>query len=268
MIDLKPYSELHKEFSGTEYGQRLSKDVRYEKYNLADITHGEWIELLGRDVNNLEHMSLTHGIAVAFIRYSEQHQPDLMNDEEKRLILLVAITHDWGEAINGDISYSDKTADQEAQEQEDFDAVAVSREYGAFSYEEIKVAQAVAFDHKVGDLGRIFFAIEQLGYVRTAVKAADTVVSQDLPAKVAEGLTWLVADVFSNQVCKDGILKSSLEYDAVRAAIVSNISSIDAAFEYVLRHSEVFENYGGNERFKFGVFNKSYREWLEYKAAL
>lgn len=265
MTELQRYSELHRAFSETSHGQKMGESIRFAKYNLSDMPNDEWEKLLGRDVNNLEHMSLTHGIAVAFIRYCETYQPELLTDEEKKILLLTAITHDWGEAIRGDVSFGDKTKQEEAQEVEDFNLVIDSLSYGSFTYEEIKYAQEIAFDHHGSKLGRIFYAIERLGYMRTALKASEIVLAQRQPDETTFGLIWLVADVLSNHMHEDQLLKESYRYDALFAAITAHHEEIDAAFDLALRHPTAFENYGEEAQEKNNSVQIARKQWREYK---
>jgi cytochrome c1 len=230
------------------------------------MPNDEWERLLGRDVNNLEHMSLTHGIAVAFIRFSEQHQPDLLSEEEKESLLLTAVIHDWGEAIRGDVSYSDKTNEEESQEQRDFMTVVNSVGHASFTKEEILRAKEIAFDHEGSKLGKMFFAIEQLGYMRTAIKAARIVHDQPQPDGTTDGLTWLTADVLGNIMRQDKIIEASHEYDAVRAALEHYAADIDTAFQVVRLRPLTFENYGDNVYEKFDRFMSANEQWELYKA--
>ena len=265
MTELQRYSELHRAFSETSHGQKMSENIRFAKYNLSGMPNDEWEKLLGRDVNNLEHMSLTHGITVAFIRYCETYQPELLTDEEKKMLLLTAITHDWGEAIRGDVSFGDKTQQEEAQEIKDFDLVVDSVSYGSFNYEEIKQAQEIAFDHHGSKLGRIFYTIERLGYMRTALEASEIVRAQRQPDETTYGLIWLVADVLSNHMHQDQLLKDSFRYDAVFAAITARHEEIDAAFDLALRHPTAFENYGQEAQEKNDSVQLARKQWRLYK---
>jgi hypothetical protein len=268
MKNLLRQQELHRTFSQTEHGQKLSESIRYKKYNLTDMPNDEWERLLGRDVNNLEHMSLTHGIGVMFTRHSEQYQPDLLNEEEKERVLLTLMVHDWGEAIDGDKSYADKSVEDESKEKRNFTTVVDSVGHASFTREEILEAKDIAFDHDGSKLGKIVFANEQLGYMRTAQRAANIVHEQSQPDSTTNGLTWLVADVLGNIMRDDKIIQASYEYDAVRVAIQEHIAEIDRAFEIVRRRPLTFENYGNEENEKYERFKYANEQWTVYRNEL
>ena len=55
--------EIHNKFASTPEGQNLSQQVRYDSYRPAHVSKEEWVELLGADASNLEHMPLTGVVA-------------------------------------------------------------------------------------------------------------------------------------------------------------------------------------------------------------
>ncbi len=223
MINLRQFAELHRTFSGSEYGQELGKNVRYERYKPDSVSNKEWVELLGRDVSNLEHLRLTYDLTVAFVRHSEEHQPDLLDDTDKAALLLAGVSHDWGEALTGDISYGDKTLDDDEKERIAFAKVA--SDLFPADVDRFRRVQEVAFDHN-GDgdrLGRIFSTIECLGYMRTALTAVDRLDLGDdsvQPVELQEGLEWLITDVLLNTTQK--LVAQTKEYSAVDAAAYLN----------------------------------------------
>jgi hypothetical protein len=80
-----------------------------------------WVKLPGPDVGNLSHLTFIHELVVKFVKHTRKNQPELLN-EEGCVLQVAALVQDWGEALTGDISWGDKTADHEATEQATFDA--------------------------------------------------------------------------------------------------------------------------------------------------
>ncbi len=56
------FLDIHLSFAETIHGQKLAENVRYERYKPDDVTNQRWVELLGADVNNLTHLTLTYGL--------------------------------------------------------------------------------------------------------------------------------------------------------------------------------------------------------------
>lgn len=269
MPGLQQFSELHRTFSGSEYGRKLASEVRWERYKPEDTPNEEWVRLLGRDFSNLEHLYLTYNLCAAFIHHSEEYQPDLLSEDDKELLLLTGVTHDWGEAITTDISYGDKTPDDDAKEGMAFSKIAT--ELFPDRADQFAQVQEIIFDHNGENnrLGAIFSTIEHVGYMRTALIAVDVLVAKKeeaAPANVQAGLKWLVADVLSNTVGK--LVAQSTRYSAVDAAAYLNMAKIDVAFEMVFANPEAFLNYGDKKIEKMLDFLDAEQAWLKYKKQL
>jgi 5'-deoxynucleotidase YfbR-like HD superfamily hydrolase len=193
--------EVYTAFAESEHGQQLATQVRFERYNLAGVSNERWIELLGRDVNNLEHMPLTNRLTWVMIERLRESQPDLLDEGEEELLLVAAMVHDWGEAIVGDTTYSEKTDDHETEERK-----AVAEILSAFEDEEMEgmiemieyAATNIVFNAET-KLGKIFNTIERIGYIRTAMRAC-RIVEDEIAPECNEGLKWLIADVMGNHV--------------------------------------------------------------------
>lgn len=266
MKGLREASEVGRIFASSEYGRDLNGQIRWKKYKPEDMTNREWIELLGRDANNLEHMSLMHGVTVAFIRYTEEHQPDLLTDEEKELLLLVAISHDNGEAITTDISYGDKTTKNEKEEKAAYDIV-VSEVFPETSDKMIGLKDVI-FDHSDSKLGKMFFTIECLGYMRTALIAADVATEENTSEDLRQNLIWLVADVIGGVAVSDRLRTGSEEYVAVQDILGLYGPEIDEAYKLVNANPRVFMKYGDADKVnkKVSDFIKSKKAWKEFRS--
>lgn len=249
---------IHEAFAATEHGEILANKIRYEKYNLAQLANEEWIGLLGADVNNLTHMPLTYGLAKSFIRETEREGAVYLNEADQLLLKVAAIIHDQGESIVGDISFGDKTEDDEAEEKLQFEQNLESFCPGATI--EMKKLIVRARDEVVFDsttkVGKVFNAIERVGYIRTALRAS-THVQNETAGNAEPGLRWIIADVFSNQPVK--LIEYAGEYPAVRNYLLHQRDKITAAFGVV--KPEDFENYGANQRVKETQFQEAYIAW-------
>jgi hypothetical protein len=224
------------------------------------------VELLGADVNNLTHLTLTYGLTQDFIRVAEKLQPGYLDDEDEELLQIAALIHDWAEAIVGDISFGDKTATNEVEEQAAF-AAHLAEFYTGDATELINKARTeIVFDHAgENKLSRVFNAIERVGYLRTALRASGHVANGAAP-DCEDGLRWLVADVLSQQPA--ALIHHAETLLPVEQYLQNQSEVISGAFaltEY--SGSEVFDNYPPEQReAKRAQFQQSYLAWQEWSA--
>lgn len=195
------YLAIHEGFSATEFGQALGTSVRYEKFKPVGVSNQRWIELLGPDVDNLAHLVSTYELTQDFISSTETQQPTELSPKDKAILKVAAITHDWAEAVPaiGDTSYSDKTEHHEKLEREAF-AEHLDNFYPDATPEVAELisdaTREVTFNCE-SRLGRIFNAVERIGYLKTAMRASEHLAEGTAPG-CADGLCWLVADIVSN----------------------------------------------------------------------
>jgi len=154
--------ELYEVFAQSEYGQTLESRSRFNDFKPEWVTSDQWSDLLGDDINNLRHMTHTHNLAKQFCSMNS------IDDETTKLLLTTAATHDFGEAIIGDIALPSKTADDETNEEVAYRFIA-GEIYGdkgdALSDEVWSV-----LSHKV-EAGDMFRAIEYVGYCTSGMRA-------------------------------------------------------------------------------------------------
>lgn len=161
---------LHQTFSNSEYGQELVQRTRFNDFKPDFVGTEMWGRLLGQDVNNLGHMPHTTELAGAFAGHND------LDPLTTRLLKTTAITHDWGEAIIGDIALPAKTAEDETREQIAWRHIAndllgsVGDELGDDVWS--------ILNHRDAERGDMFRAVEYVGYCTTAMRAG----------KVATGL--------------------------------------------------------------------------------
>jgi hypothetical protein len=74
---------IHQSFAATELGAKLAANVRYAIYKPTEVTNERWEALLGADVNNLAHLSLTYGLAKSMVENLRQFQPGFLDPHEE-----------------------------------------------------------------------------------------------------------------------------------------------------------------------------------------
>jgi len=159
---------LYTTFAESPYGQELASRTRWDVFKPGWVSTQLWGELLGDDVNNLYHMPHTHEIAAQFC---EGENLDLST---KKTLLTTAMTHDWGEAIIGDIALPNKTAEDEKREKIAYRKIATEL-FGEDG--EVLTSQVWSvLNHEDKQKGEMFRAIEYIGYCTTAMRAGLTAV--------------------------------------------------------------------------------------------
>lgn len=270
------FDQIHRGFSGTDYGKRLSGRTRYDRYKPEGLSNEEWVSLLGADVNNLEHMRLTYGMTRQFIKYNEEPlatwagsvpEEARLTQHEKEDLLLAATIHDWGEAVVGDKMFDLKQATDDTREME----VLHEMTQGLYGEEEnaeflgrIETILRDVLQNKQSKLGKAFNAVERVGYLRTGLLAWDR--SKSLGGDQQElvtGLNWLTNNVLLNQI--PTLLDYAKLYPAVDTFLKENNERISSAFNSL--PEAVFNKYDANEaESKRTAFETAKRRWNEAMA--
>lgn len=154
---------LYTRFANSEYGQTLEARTRFDDFRPDWVDTNLWCGLLGDDVNNLRHMSFTHDLAKKFVDYQE------IDGVSRDRLLTTAITHDWGEAIIGDIALPDKTDEDEGREEAAYRHIA-ERVVAGVAGELVMKVVPVLFRKDVPEAD-MFRSVEYVGYMSTAFKA-------------------------------------------------------------------------------------------------
>ena len=156
--------QLHRIFSESEYGKTLDNAVRFADFKPVDIDNQTWADVLGDDVNNLRHMPHTHRLVARFaVKQS-------LSEDTTNVLRAVAMTHDWGEAIDGDIPLPLKTKEDEVSEQESYRFIAEDL-LGKYEGEELSDMVWKVLGKENEELGDAFRAVEYIGYNTTAMRA-------------------------------------------------------------------------------------------------
>lgn len=154
---------LHTRFANSEYGQLLESRTRFNDFKPDWVSTGMWCGLLGDDVNNLRHMPYTFNLTERFV--DEQG----LEGRSKERLLNTAITHDWGEAIIGDIPLPAKTEADETREEFAYRRIAkevLGKAAGHLALQTIPVI----FRKELVEAD-MFRGVEYVGYVATGLKA-------------------------------------------------------------------------------------------------
>jgi hypothetical protein len=246
-------------------GATLASRGRYEKYKPADVTNERWEELLGADVNNLDHLPLTYGLTKSMIRNLRESQPGFLSEHEEDVLQAASLIHDWAEAIVGDITYGYKTVEQESEEMEHL--VAILEKHYEDDNSDIKplIIEAAGIVREPDTkLGHVFNTIERVGYMRTALRASRHVIADTTPDCEA-GLRWLVADVFGNHPAV--LIERSSTYVPVGVYLQNQCDAITKAFS-IVSHSTFATNYPIEEQTrKETAFRSNQEAWEQWMNA-
>jgi 5'-deoxynucleotidase YfbR-like HD superfamily hydrolase len=173
--------QRHIDFLNTDYGRRMQDIYRFGGYlakTTASLDGDEtaartlWREWLGPDVVLATHEAHTARLA-RFVIERETRTP--LTVVEGSQLLFVALHHDKGESVVGDISRTEKTSEDEAAEEAAIIHV-LSEVYPEYGEEELALIlhateanQSIDFENT--KVRSIFDTIELIGYYDTALMA-------------------------------------------------------------------------------------------------
>ncbi len=275
------FRDIHRTFSNTELGQALAKKTRYDRYKPEEdkpeeVKNKEWMRLLGADVNNLEHMHLTHNLTRLFIHYNENPLASWtkpipadaqFNQRESEDLLLTAIVHDWGEAVTGDKMFDLKKDSDEVEELEIMHEISQDLYGGGENTELLGRIRTVLTDvlpNRSSKLGKAFNAIERIGYLRTGLRAWDLSHTQnEEKQELTTGLQWLTNNVLLNQI--PALVEYAQLYPAVHAYLTQNSDRISSAFNDL--PDSVFDKYKDEINEKRSSFEQAQKSWQNFIAA-
>lgn len=211
MSDFNPV-ELHRTFEQSEYGKTLAQRTRFDVFKPEWASTELWTDLLGDDVSNLNHMPHTYDLAKRFALYEGLGQVATHN------LLVTAVTHDWGEAIIGDIPLPDKTNNDEQNEKVAYAQIAYDLLGGVDGGRLVNTVWPV-LSHGDKNLGDRFRAIEYIGYCTTAMRA------ETVATRLVHGLQTIPAERAQKDQIVSGLLGLS------RAVQVGNFPTLKAYVE-------------------------------------
>lgn len=246
-----PFLDIDKYFATTKAAKILEGNGRFADYMEVDLE--EWRRVLGSDVNNLSHLVLTYRLTKAFLKRME------MPLEDREVLLLTAIIHDWAEAITGDICSLKKTIADAVVESALLENILRKYFCSVLSSETISRVIEVLDNDKEG-LGNVFRCIEILGFFRTSLIAWER--RMKIQDGHEENLMEMTQNVVGNRLAV--LVEYSKEFPQVGDFLESRGAVIEDAFEKM--PDGIFENYveeeRDNERKKF---ENAKGVWKEFK---
>lgn len=228
-----PYSGIIPVFFRPEVRSQLLSNLRYERFRSVESPQ-RFAYLLGDDVRFVSHPGITYNIAKRFIEAQSKSNGanETISREESDAMLTSAIIHDWGELKidgrgHGDVTFDQHTVEHENEEESIFEKVLGwvcnidDKEYLKKSYSEI-------VGNKSSKLGRMFNAIERIGYLSTALRAYSGWHGERIA-------NWagMAGNVLSNQI--EPILAYSTDFVYVYQVISINSDLITQAFSDISR---------------------------------
>lgn len=207
---------------------RSSENIRYARYRTTESPE-EFATLLGDDVRFATHPKVTYKIARSFINSQNKgDSSEHISDVERDLIYTASLVHDWGELKIDGQGCGDKTFDQHTLTDEQEEGIIfeklISRMKDVPDREYVSRAYREVVEDKTSKLGRMFNAIEKIGYLNTALRAY-------LGFNGIRIANWkgLVGNVFSNQIIP--LLGYQKDYNLVRETFERNFQVIFQAFQ-------------------------------------
>lgn len=248
----------HDTFRTSLYGQSLAGEPRWDMQRPEHVSAQEWIRILGRDADNLEHMKLSFDITNLFLHFDDGSLG--ISEDEKDILRIAAISHDWGESHDditgrgGDINYELKTDLDTMNEQEIFRMV-FDHVMGPVDVKTKHLIEATIFK-KDTKLGMVFDAIERIGYLRTAIIAFTHSKETDDPI-LKSHLEWLAAGTLSNQVTM--LMEYAANYTPVKKYLDIAAPSINEIYDAL--ESSIFSQHGQPQHEKRNLYNQSKVLW-------
>ena len=221
------------------YREQLSWQPRYERFMVKESLT-RWQYLLGPDVIGFTHPRVTADITERFITYNESHGVRLpVND--KSALRTAPWIHDLGELILdsqsvGDVSYEQKTDAHELQENRVF-SLALQRIPDGPEKDFMRWVYTNIAMNKDTPLGRMFNAVERVGYLETGVRAHTGIDGQRIS-------NWpgMVGNILSNQT--EMLLTYMSEYPYVNAIVSKYQYAISEMFNDVASRTVPQDNQG------------------------
>ncbi len=177
-----------------KHEDQLSTTLRYDRFRTTE-SPDQWRFLLGPDVILLTHPKVVAHIAEEFLAY----EGATLTAEEEALLSIAPWVHDLGELIIngdgiGDISFDQKTDAHETKELAVFTSVLTAIPDGDKKSAIERSYREIVMD-RGSRLGKMFNAVERIGYLQTAIRAYEGVEGQRI-----QNWKGLVGNVLSNQI--------------------------------------------------------------------
>lgn len=250
-------------FKNSPEGKILKNRIRYKKYKPINTSNEKWQNILGIDINTIFHNLTIYHIAQEFTE-----EPEIsLSEEEKDLLFLSAIIHNWGEARGPEIPCDLKTKEEEKKEIERLKEITNQIAIEIFPEKKLykKCLQVIneIITNKKTKLGRMFWAIEYFAYLETALSAWDQSLKNP---KIKENLQWIVVNTWCENFTQ--LMEFSKEYPLIKKTLKENINTIDNSFRMIpISVFDLFEETYIIET-KLRKFNKARNCWQKNKEDL
>jgi len=150
--------------------KKLSSILRWEAQKPKSISSEYWEKTLGADIRDTTHLRLTYGISCFFLKHQKGASIQFTSEEED-IVKLLAITHDWPEAILGDVPAASKSEEDRTQERIQYGEIArVVLQTEPVLLEKVLEA-GEHLNNPDTKVGRAFTVIEHIGYLRLCLLA-------------------------------------------------------------------------------------------------
>lgn len=172
-----PFEQIYDHFAQSAYGKILEKKVRFAIYKPQTLSPQQWVDLLGDDVHNLRHMKVSYYQTRSFLEECKDQKTKIssFSQAEQEILLLTAITHDWAEAVQGDIMFYKRSTQNESDELSQFRDIVhefVETNKISASLGELIIQDTLPIqEDRTSKLGQAFNAIERKGYLQTGLRA-------------------------------------------------------------------------------------------------
>jgi len=234
------------------YGQILLKSNRFGSLQPDNVQNSIWGPKLGNHGNNFEHMPETVQEAMLMVEGMG------LGQQKEVKLFIAAQLHDMHEADTGDIPHNKKTKKDREEEKRVSRIVLKDILYEELTYIDrqrvIEDVQEIAFDEKT-ELGRIFNAVELLGYTNAALKAWESLDDEESDMQIS--LRVLTHRVIPYHL--PGMVDYSKDYPYLVDFLRKNHDLIND----ILEEAEICDsNWDQRER-----FNKAMSAWNEFNSS-
>jgi hypothetical protein len=264
LIGNQTASDIYQRYSESPAGQILSERTRWDRFKPENISNETWIRTLSIDADNFKHCLIVYGITDWFI--SKQNCSDMpvkFTDEERKLLLFTALSHDIPEGITskGDVPLEYKTNQDEQKELAVIEQAIIDVLNEDCNRPQIATQVKDCLDrNKPSKLGHAFEAIENIGYFRTAIIAWKNKDNSD--PILATNLKLLTNNVFINSIPK--LTEFSKTYFPIKKYLQDRSDIISQAFEM---DQSYFKAYGPDDcniyYQKFLSVKSIWQQWLQ-----
>jgi hypothetical protein len=251
-VNKYPVGEIFSAVKRHPAGDSLKNTERYSGFR-ADESTRVWREILGASANSLEHSELFTRLTVLFIR----DEGDKFTQGEKRMLILGASVHDFGEAILdgegvGDIVWNSKTDETEKEEAEMAHRVISELEITDDLKDELHIAYQEVVEGENTKLHSAFKALEKAEYFMTGMKVFQTSRKREEKGRpLMENEKDIVGKIIVNNINNNLYIYEGEYPNSIGKYMERMIPVVDKAYAFTKSHVKTIDDYEGKiERFE------------------